>query len=437
MLFGSNYILVVDVRGKPVSVFVLVLVLLVFSPQTVNAVSTTVDSVLLTKSSYRQGEIVAFNYWVSGFPSSTDHIEVSVSLVDPSGFVVDQVSGLALKINASHYIYSGSFSLSDNAATGVWTLNGTSKSYDRRGKLLAEGSDTVRFTVTSKPSLQPIIVPINGNLVLPSTVYMMPDGRIDPFTIAFFVANSSDNSALSNVYYEVLITDPLNRTVAFYNGLSRSNGEVRVEGDTSILSMFGTHVITAKLRNSTLHVIDSCTDVLTFLPVTFPYSTYITGNDESRIMVAELKSGNHYFAHVNVSYLDPDRGFLTVTGHFQFRKTGGEGILNVTVYFSFIVCDAETEVWAFFEMPYGNYPDGKYQVICTTTYGFQVDFGTYEIDWEPAPQPAREIYIYPKVETAVTTPLLANIIPALTLLLGLILGIILMKLSERRLTVKL
>jgi len=400
-------------------------------------VAATVDSIDLTKTTYRQGEIVAFNYWVTDIHVGTDHVEVSVFLVDPSGFIVKQSSGLALKINTTHYIYSGSFSLSDDAATGTWTLNGTSKSYSKTGSILAEGSASVQFTVVNKPALTPIIVPINGDIVHPSTVYMMPDKRIDPFTIAFFVANSSSNVAISNIYYEVIVTDPLNRTVALYNGVSGRNGEVRVEGDSSMLSFFGTYIVTVKLRNSTLHVIDSCTDVLTFLPVTFPYSTYITGKDESRITVAELKSGNHYFAHVNVSYLDPDRGFLTVTGHFQFRKTGGEGILNVTVYFSFIVCDAETEVWAFFEMPYGNYPDGTYQVICTTTYGFQVDFGTYEIDWEPAPQPAREIYIYPKVETSVTTPLLANVIPALTLLLGLILGIILMKLSERKFAVKL
>jgi len=416
---------------------IIVFLMFTLSVSSVEATSSTTDSIILTKSSYRQGEIVAFNYWVTNIHAGTDYVEVYVSLVDPSGFVVQQLSGFAIKINATHYIYSGSFSLSDDASTGTWTLNGTSKSYSKIGTLLAEGSASVQFTVVRKPAQQPIIVPVNGDIVLPSTIYMMPDGRIDLFTIAFFVVNASNNLAMSNIFYDVLITDPLNRTVAYYCGFSGNNGEVCIEGDTDILATFGAYIVTVKLRNSTLHTIDSCTDILWFLSVTFPRSTYITERDESRRMATTLISGKNYYVHINVSYLDPDRGILPVSGHLQFRKTGGEGVVNVSVYFSFMVSEEETEVWAIFQMPYGNFPDGTYQVVCVTPYGFQVDFGTYEIDWKSAPKPIREIFIYPRVETSVTTPLLASVIPALTLLLGLVLGIILMKLSERRSVVKL
>lgn len=54
------------------------------------------------------------------------------------------------------------------------------------------------------------------------------------------------------------------------------------------------------------------------------------------------------------------------------------------------------------------------------------------MDWSPAPEPAREIYIYPRVETSVITPMLAYILPVLTLLLGILVGIVVMKLEMER-----
>ena len=350
------------------------------------AMPSTTDSIALSRPAYRQGDTVVFNYWVTDVPGATDHVAVVVSIVDPNGIVMAQYSGFAIPINSTHYIYSGEYLLPSDAELGTWTVNGSSTSYDKRGNVKDTGSAEASFQVQAIPPNTPVIIPVDGELAFPQTIYMRPDGSIDPFTIAFFVVNSTNNASLSGVLYEVYVTDPLGRVVSYYSGQSGSNGEVRIEGDTSVLASLGAYIVTARLRNSTMSIVDTYTDLLNLCPIVYPYASYVAASYGNRTRVSSLESGKGYYIHLNVTYMDPDRGRLVVPLELRFGIKAGNALVEERLNVSVVVDSEETEMWIFFRMPYGRYPDTTYRVYLILACCYVVDLGSYSIDWNAPPE---------------------------------------------------